>query len=238
MMKAKTLGVLGGMGPFATSVFFERVIDRTKAGKDQEHLDMVILNHATLPDRTESIMNNVKQPFLQLIKQDIVILEQAGVAHIAIPCNTTHYFYEDIQAITNIPVIHMIKSTVQHVHKRVGNNKRVAVLATDGTIKSNVYQEEIMEAGMQLHELEDTIQKKVMDIIYHVKSNNSFKTEALDVIIDQLVHHHHCDIIILACTELSTITLEEKNKSYCVDALDILVQESIIQSGKQLKDRH
>src|SRR5690625_7547794 len=137
MMKAKTLGVLGGMGPFATSVFFERVIDRTKAGKDQEHLDMVILNHASLPDRTQSIMNNVKQPFLQLIKQDIVIIEQSGVAHIAITCNTTHYFYENIQAITNIPVIHMYKSTIQHEHNRVDNNKKDDVIEKEDRHKNN-----------------------------------------------------------------------------------------------------
>ena len=237
MMKAKTLGVLGGMGPFATSVFFERIIDHTEASKDQEHLDMVILNHASLPDRTEAIFNQQKQPFLQMIEKDMIILEQAEVANIAIPCNTTHYVYDEIQALTNIPVIHMVQSTVQHVHSRIKTNQKVAILATDGTVQSKVYQKEIMKTDMQLHELNEVTQKKVMDIIYHVKSNNSFKTTELDTIIDDLVHKHSCDVIILACTELSTIALKEKNKKYCVDALDILVQESIIQSDKKLKNK-
>lgn len=237
MMKAKTLGVLGGMGPFATSVFFERIIDRTEASKDQDHLDMIILNHASLPDRTKSIFNQQKQPFLQMIEKDMIILEQAEVDNIVIPCNTTHYVYDEIQALTDIPVIHMVQSTVQHVHNRIKGNKKVAILATDGTVQSKVYQKEIMKTDMQLHELDDTMQKNVMDIIYHVKGNNSFKTKELDTIIDELVHNHSCDVIILACTELSTVALEEKNKKHCVDALDILVQESIIQSDKRLKNK-
>lgn len=51
----KKLGVIGGMGPEASSYYYENVIAHTKASKDQEHIDMVILSHATMPDRTEAI---------------------------------------------------------------------------------------------------------------------------------------------------------------------------------------
>jgi len=230
-MNRNTLGVLGGMGPFATSVFFERVIERTKANKDQDHLDMVILNHASLPDRTESILNNEPQEFLQLMEQDIKLLEQAGVDHIAIPCNTSHYFYDKIQNMTHIPIIHMVQSTVQYVYKQVGANKKIAVLATNGTVKSEVYQHEIRKINMELHPLDDTTQEKVMDIIYRIKGNLVYKTEELDYIIGDLVQNHGCTTVILACTELSTIALKEESKRYCIDALDVLVRESIIRSN-------
>lgn len=51
----KVLGVIGGMGPLATQVFYKRIIDRTEAACDQEHIDMIILNHASMPDRTAAI---------------------------------------------------------------------------------------------------------------------------------------------------------------------------------------
>lgn len=235
-MKTNKLGVLGGMGPFATSVFFERVIKHTEANKDQEHIDIVILNHATLPDRTESIKNNEKRPFLQSVEQDMKLFEHAGVTNIAIPCNTSHYFYNDIQKMTDIPIIHMIKSTVEHVYKRIGLKGKVAVLATDGTVESGVYQNEIVKKGLELHQLDDITQSKIMDIIYKVKGNHVFKTEELDEIIHHLVKEHDCAVILLACTELSTIDIKVANKQYCIDALDVLVQESIIKSNKELKN--
>lgn len=234
-MKMNKLGVLGGMGPFATSVFFERVIEQTEAYKDQDHIDMMILNHATLPDRTESIINNDKQPLLQLIEADLRLFEQAGVKNIAIPCNTTHYFYDDIQRVTKINIIHMVKSTVKYIDERGINHEKVAVLATDGTVQSNVYEQELQRTNIEQYHVDMATQRKVMDIIYHVKGNIDFKTTELDDIIAHLVHEIGCTAVILACTELSTIKLQPENQPYCVDALDILVQESIIQSGKKIK---
>lgn len=234
-MTTNKLGVLGGMGPFATSVFFERVIEHTEAYKDQEHIDMMILNHATLPDRTESILNDDKEPLLQLIEQDLKLFEHAGVKNIAIPCNTTHYFYDDIQAATNIHVIHMAKSTVKFIDQRESTHEKVAVLATDGTVQSKVYEKELLQTDMEQYHLDAGTQQKVMDIIYNVKRNIDFKTTELDDIITYLVHEKGCTAIVLACTELSTITLQRDNQRHCVDALDILVQESITLSGKKVK---
>ena len=103
----KKLGVIGGMGPEATSFYYARVIARTKAESDQEHINMIILSHATMPDRTQAILTGNKLPFLKAITQDARDLEMLGVENIAIPCNTSHYFLEDIQKSTSVPIINM-----------------------------------------------------------------------------------------------------------------------------------
>ena len=51
----ETLGIIGGMGPLATDMFFNMVISKTDGDKDQDHIDMIILNHASMPDRTQAI---------------------------------------------------------------------------------------------------------------------------------------------------------------------------------------
>ena len=71
----KKLGVIGGMGPEATSFYYARVIARTKAESDQEHINMIILSHATMPDRTQAILTGNKLPFLKAITQDARDLE-------------------------------------------------------------------------------------------------------------------------------------------------------------------
>lgn len=61
----KKLGVIGGMGPEATAYFYEEVIRHTKADCDQDHLDMTILSHASMPDRTKAIQTGESRKLLQ-----------------------------------------------------------------------------------------------------------------------------------------------------------------------------
>lgn len=92
----RKLGVIGGMGSEATSYYFEELIAHTRASADQDHIDTVILNHASLPDRTEAILTGEKKALTRQLIEDAQTLEQIGVKNIAIPCNTAHYFYESI----------------------------------------------------------------------------------------------------------------------------------------------
>ena len=72
----KKLGVIGGMGPEATAYFYEEVIRHTKADCDQEHLDMTILSHASMPDRTKAIQSGECDPLLQAMEGDLKVMEQ------------------------------------------------------------------------------------------------------------------------------------------------------------------
>ena len=73
------LGVIGGMGPLATVNFYQRVVLNTEAKCDNEHIDMIVLNHSTMPDRTKCIIENRKAEFLEAIKKDFAVLENIGV---------------------------------------------------------------------------------------------------------------------------------------------------------------
>src|SRR5690625_2011777 len=106
-MSEYSIGVLGGMGPFATSEYFNRVIKNTKAQKDQDHINMIILNHATLPDRTSIIEDNNATLFLNSIKNDIKLFNK-WVDFAVIPCNTSHYFIEEIQSMASIEILNMV----------------------------------------------------------------------------------------------------------------------------------
>ncbi len=236
IMESKSLGIIGGMGPKATSVFFDKVIESTDAHKDQDHINIVILNHATLPDRTETILSGEDGPFLDGIKKDIALLEKAGVANIAIPCNTSHYFYDKIQEKTNIHVINMVEETIKEITEKYGSNAKVGIMATNGTIKSDIYKKVAHSYGLEVHYPHDDIQTQVMDIIYNkVKSDLTLDVTEIENIIFDFIFNHECNCVILACTELSCITLNEDVEKYCIDAMDVLVKRSIELSGKFVK---
>lgn len=227
-MKYKRLGVLGGMGPKATAVFFDKVIENTRAQTDQEHIDMVILNHASLPDRTRVILNKQEELFLSAIEKDLKLLEYAQVAHIAIPCNTAHYFYDQLQAKTDIPIIHMVAETVQKLYSKYGAKSKIGILATNGTIQSGIYAQECAKYGMELHVPIQTLQNQIMNIIYeNIKRDLPVDIGQLEAIIEELIDKEQCQGIIIACTELSCVQLGEKTASYCTDAMQVLVERAI-----------
>lgn len=236
-MDSKSLGIIGGMGPKATSVFFDKIIENTDAQKDQEHLNIIILNHATLPDRTDAILNHKEESFLKAIKRDIKLLELAEVSNIAIPCNTSHYFYDKMKAMTDINIINMVEETIKVIVEKYGSNTKVGIMATNGTIRSDVYKKVGEQFGLELHYPEEAIQAQIMDIIYNkVKSNIHVDGKEIEDLVLHFVEKEGCSCVILACTELSVIKLTDKAAKYCVDAMEVLVRKSIELSGKREKN--
>lgn len=234
-MELKSLGVIGGMGPKATSVFVDQIIENTAADRDQEHIDMVILNHATLPDRTSVILGNRGEVFLEAVAKDLELLEMAGVANIAIPCNTSHYFYKDMQQMTHINIINMVDETLKEIYTAYGEGSKVGILATNGTVSSRVYNKGCSKYNMELYVPNEAVQEHIMDIIYNkVKRNLPVEPSEFEGIINDLLVKDNCDCIIIACTELSLIPLRNEISKFCVDAMAVLVKKSIELSGKQL----
>ena len=93
---AKTLGILGGLGPAASVYFYRLITEHTKALRDQDHLDIVLMSKASIPDRTEFILGKSADSPLSSMIEGVRALTGAGADLIAIPCNTAHYFYDEI----------------------------------------------------------------------------------------------------------------------------------------------
>ena len=141
------LGVLGGMGPQATQVFYQYVLDHTDASCDQEHLPTLILSDTLMPDRTKSILSGNTGPVYERLLRDAQLLENCGCTAIAIPCNTSHYFVDRLQENISTPIIHMIRETANYLFQQ--GKRRPGILATDGTIQSGLYQKECAAVGLE-----------------------------------------------------------------------------------------
>lgn len=231
--RRKMLGVIGGMGPEATSYYYENVIAHTKAACDQDHIDMVILSHAAMPDRTEAIMSGDDRKLINMLCNDARTLETLGASNIAITCNTSHYFYDHIQKAVKIPVIHMVKESVAYAVRDFENVKRVGIMATDGTINSKIYHRACREAGVTPVKPSEERQKDVMSLIYEdIKAGKPGDRKKFDRVFSEFMRKG-CDVVILACTELSVFKGKHEVPSICLDAMDVLVKESILRSGAE-----
>ena len=229
----KKLGVIGGMGPEATSYFYENVITHTKASKDQDHIDMVILSHAAIPDRTEAIRTGESAELVRMLQEDARTLEKLGVSNIAITCNTSHYYYEQVQKAVSVPIINMIHESVAYAVRELPDVRRIGIMGTDGTIGSRIYHRECRALGVTPVKPSPERQKDVMSLIYDdIKSGKRGDRAKFDRVMSEFMRKN-CDAVILACTELSVFKGKHEIPTICLDAMDVLVREAILRSGAE-----
>ena len=223
----KKLGVIGGMGPQATELMYQKIISMTDAHCDQEHINMIILSHAAMPDRTEAIRSGQTETVFSLLAEDAKLLENCGADYIAIPCNTSHYFYEELQKQVNIPIIHMVREAVKRVHERDTSIKKVGLLATDGTLFAGIYKNECEKRGLECVYPDAETQKIVMKIIYdQIKAGEKGSIDDFGEI-DTYLKKNGCEAAILACTELSCFKNYHALDRFYLDALDVLAELAV-----------
>lgn len=231
----KELGILGGMGPLATANFYERIVLNTKADKDQEHIKTMIISDTDIPDRSTVIMNNLDHSLLlDVVKEDLKLFEAAGVQRISAPCNTFHYFYDEVQALTNIKIINMIEETIKYIDSK--DAKRIAVLASKGTISSGVFEKYAIKYGIETVQLDESTKDFLMDTIYETKASGKTEFPEFLKLVEDL-NKDGAEIIVVACTELSLIEGLDKYSDIMVDSMDVLVRESITQLGYKLNSK-
>lgn len=230
------LGVIGGLGPAATAYFMELVIKMTDAKWDYEHLEMIIYNCPSVPDRTEYILGKCKDspviPIINIGKK----LEEQKVDYIAIPCITAHYFYEALIKEIKVPIINIVRETALHLKEN--GVKTVGITATDGTIASELFQRELVNMGMNFVLPSKNAQQDVMDLIYkNIKAGQPVEMDKFFRVSNEL-KGNGAEVIILGCTELSIIKRDYSIGAGYIDAMEVLAKQSILSCNGLLKKEY
>jgi len=211
------IGILGGMGTQAGLDFCNKLAMLNRGKIDQEYPLFILYNKSNIPGRPESIgvqtrkfsdlprnaQNNAKYKMvLQSLLQGCRSLEKSGCKFIVIPCNTAHYWYEDLKKKIKIPIINMPKEVFLHTKKICKHNAKIGLLATEGTLKTKIY-EKLFEKKYRLIIPTDDLQtRSVNKTIKHVKMGNIKLAEiSIKPAINYLIKNN-CKKIILGCTEL------------------------------------
>ncbi len=223
------LGIIGGMGPMASAVFYDMISSKTDASCDQENLDLILLSHAGMPDRTRAILSKDETQIEEVrskLLADAIFLQNAGCTAIAVTCNTAHYFVNMIEDELDIPFIHLIRETAEAVASKFGA-KKVAVLATDGTIETRLYQDELSKRGVIAFTPKAEVQALVMHEIYECIKSGKPADEEMWKKIEEYVKEEGCEAAVLACTELSVVRKELSLGSFYFDPMDIMAERCL-----------
>ena len=211
---------MGGMGPLATVDLMSKIIHLTPAKSDQDHIHMIVDNYPQIPDRTSAIFGKGASPLPSMI-ESANRLEAAGADMIAIACNTAHYYRNDIQASVNIPILDMPKEAVRFIENK--GLKSMALLATDGTLSTNLYQESLREQGIAVVEPDKMTQDRIMEGIYAVKSGDLDEGKKLLLQAAKIVLDQGAEAILAACTEIPLV-LSELDGIRVIDPTEILAK--------------
>ena len=228
------IGIIGGMGPMASQLFYKMVTEHTVAERDQDHVDLILLSDASMPDRTGAILSGeYAGPYEQLLA-DARLLERCGCTAIAITCNTAHFFADKMADKLGIPILHMIQETAEALAGQYPGGM-VGVMATDGTVRTGLYQKALEARGLKPFLPPEDIQREVMHQIYdRVKRGLAYDAESWAGIEDAY-RRGGCAAVVLACTELSVIKADQGLGDWYVDPMEVLARKVVETAGKVWK---
>lgn len=234
MKREPLLGVLGGMGPEATQIFYRHLIRRTRAGRDQDHIRVLIFGDSTVPDRTAAILSGNEEPVRAQLTADARTLEQAGCTCLAMTCNTAHHFAPAIQRAVSIPLLHMPDLAVRRAKAR--GVQRLALLGTEGCMKAGVYQDICAQEGVGCWVPDGETQALLTTLIYDQIKAGLPGDEVLFARIAAAARAAGCDGAALGCTELSVYRERHPLNRFFIDAMEALVEECVAVCGKKLAE--
>lgn len=194
------IGILGGMGTQAGLDFCNKLALINRGKTDQNYPLFILYNKSNIPKRPE----NIKKYYnvLKSLIKGCLLLQKNNCKFIVMPCNTAHYWYDDLQKKINIPILSMPKEVYLHTKKNYKKNSKIGILCTEATLKTQVYNKyfdknyKLVSPGKPLQKL------NVNKAIKYVKMGKiKLAEKAIKPAVNELIKMK-CKKIILGCTEL------------------------------------
>ncbi|HDR7773475.1 TPA: amino acid racemase [Bacillus paranthracis] len=199
------IGILAGMGPKSTGPFIDTVVAECQtiygAKHDMDFPHMMIYSCPT-PFYMDRPIDH--EAMKKAIIEGAQKLESTGASFIAMPCNTAHLYFEELQQSLSIPILNIVDETLKAIPETA---KRVALLATEATVQAGIYQDGIAKRNIEyIHH--EKWQDMINQIITYIKSGKVEEARELwNALVLQL--REEVDTAIIACTDLNVVAIED-----------------------------
>lgn len=220
------VGIIGGMGPQATVDLMQRVVSRTPAEDDVDHIHMIVDNNPKVPSRIAALIDETgPSPLPELVRMARG-LQASGATLLAMPCNTAHGYAAEIAAAVDIPLLDMVTLAVEKVAGRALPHRRVGLLASTAVLKLGLYEKAFSARGIET--LVPARQDDLMAVIRAVKRGETgAATRDRFAAIGRELFASGADVLVIACTELSLFVDAFGPETPALDAMDVLAAEII-----------
>lgn len=226
-MREKILGIIGGMGPEATAQLYMKMIKATKVKRDQDHFRIIIDSNPKIPDRTKAILGLGESPVPYII-ETAKNLEKMGVDIACIPCMTSHYFFDEIQAGVDMKIMNAFEELNNYLKKNFEGIVNIGVLATTGTRNTKIFEKYLSD--MKIIYPDERFQSDyVMEAIYGEGTGiKSGVTEGrpVELLIEagKNVIEKGAEVVILGCTEIGLVLKKDSLSKPSIDPMDVMAE--------------
>ena len=194
------IGILGGMGTQAGLDFCNKLAKINSGKLDQQYPMFVLYNKSNIPKRPE----NLKKYYnvLNSLVEGCKMLQKNNCKFIVMPCNTAHYWYDDLRKKVKIPILSMPKEVYLDTSKNCKKNSKIGILSTEATLSTKVYNKYFDKNFNLVSPSKDLQKNSVNKSIKLVKMGKIKEAEkAIRPAVNYLMKIK-CKKIILGCTEL------------------------------------
>ncbi len=235
--KIRSIGILGGMGPEATVLLMARVIAKTAAADDSDHVPMIVDNNTQIPSRIKAIIDGNGADPGPVIATMARQLEMSGCEALAMPCNTAHHFVPVIEDAVSIPLLDMVKLSAMRIGDMELPGRSVGILASPAIRMTGIFDKAF--SSLDIKTLYPADQQRMLDTIRSLKidSNDIAGRQFLAKSAQELIENG-ADILLIACSELSIIADAIPADYPRLDTIDVLAEAIIEFSGAELRSQN
>ena len=233
------IGIIGGLGPAATVDIFDKIVKHTPAVCDQDHIKVIIENNPQIPDRTAALHGKEEDPSVALLAATAK-LKDSGADFIIVPCNTAHVFLQSVQQHVKIPILSMIEETSKYIAVNFPGLKKAGLLATTGTIASNVYKYSLKRNNIEL--IVPSVKSQETLVMRAIYGKKGIKAGHKTVLPRKLllnavkeIINKGAEIVILGCTEIPLVLKNDDLKVPVVDPTEILARAAVERAMNKIK---
>ena len=223
------IGILGGMGPLATADFFSKVIAATPAETDEGHVPLLIQSDPRIPSRPEAILRGGESPLAALLAgRDRLIA--AGAVALAMPCNTAHYWFEELLQGCPVPFLSIVDATCAEAASLAAPGAHIGLIATGATLATHLFDDRLRAMGyVPMLPDETDMTALVLPAITLVKSGHAAQGGQMIEQAVQTLLNRGAATVVLACTEtpLALDAVQSPLRTQCVDSTGALARACV-----------
>ena len=212
------------MGPEATVLLMQKIINSVDAKDDGHHIPMVVHQNTQVPSRILRILESKGEDPSPILQRMALDLENLHCDFLAMPCNTAHYYHSTIAKTVRIPLLNMVELSVQQLSQ--GDLKKIGILASPAVKAVGVFDKSFEKSGLKFqYSINDS---NMLNMIKNIKRGkvgpsviDTFSFESSQLL------NAGCDALLIACTELSLLRKYLPPSVVCVDSLDSLTEKIV-----------
>lgn len=197
------LGILGGMGPFASAEFLKTIYEQSAATVEQEMPAVMLMSDPGVPDRTTALLRGEAEQLAQALVSRLVRLRDAGASRTVICCMTMHHVLPRVPASLLRGVISLVDVAVSALY---AERSRSLLLCTNGTRAMALFERHprwpAIAPRVCWPEADD--QARVHDLIYRTKQQGA--TRELRAELCTLLARYDVGSFVAGCTELHLLS--------------------------------